>query len=167
MYRGSVEYNLYEFYTKTLTYFSESETHKEPAALPQEHLSGTPLAIEKWSTKEVSDWLHTLHLDETIINAFIEEKITGDILKILTLDEITKVCPQIKFGDKKRIIKARDDFLNCSIAARQHHHQQKNIKDNKIEIPRAFDQEESRTTMYRKGRYLPSFFGSVRCWMFE
>jgi len=95
---------------KTLTSFSESETHEEElAVLSQEHLSNPHSSgIEKWNTEEVSDWLSRLDLDKPIINAFKEEKVTGDILKTLTRDEIKEIYPHAKCGDWKRIINARD-----------------------------------------------------------
>ena len=71
--------------------------------------------LSKWTVDRVCKWLEEVVIvPQSVISCFRDEEIDGYNLSIIKENDMDKICPNIKFGVKNRIIGKRNELL-CEI----------------------------------------------------
>lgn len=76
----------------------------------------TAKCLGKFSVEELEEWLKPIlkerNISSSVLDIFRDQEVDGEVFENLTDSELEKLCPDLKFGPRKKILHARDQCLH-------------------------------------------------------
>ncbi len=137
----------------------ESPTEADLTGQDSHQVGITEHGIRIWTPVQVKEWIvDHVGLKQEIGETFLQQEISGEVLIVLTVEDIRNVCPDIAYGNARCILMKRDDIMKGkegSFSKNDAMQMKQEKGQTKSERYRKFDTDVTAAFAYVRGRYLP------------